>query len=313
MISSQMEILSDSEDDKPPNKCFIKNESLYSETSSITSNDNIGTFGKVSKLSNYLKPDWWSNLFNENYLKTDGDIVENEQITKNEIDIIISIMKKFNIHQKSKILDICCGQGRHLMELSKMNYSNLFGIDYSNFLLEIAKKRNNEIKFIKADIRNIPLNETFDFIQMIGNSFGYFTNFDDNIKVLQEIYRLMNNETIFLLDITNGEFMINEFDKNIWSWIDNKTIVCRERELSNDKQKLISREIIIDLYNFKVIDQFYSEYIFNLNSIKSILENNLFNVLDVILYDVNLGEHKDEGMMEKRYFIICKKIEKKSV
>jgi D-alanine-D-alanine ligase len=317
MISQIEQTIGNDDDDKPPGSYYkISNDELNNISDDISSNvsDELkvsynGTYGRLQKLSTHLKPDWWSNIFNENYLKTDGDVVENNTITKQEINSMISIMESLGINKNSKILDVCCGQGRHLIELYKNGYKNLIGVDYSNYLLNVAKQRNNDIKFIQADARNIPLNETFDFIQMMGNSYGYFTNIHDNVKVLNEIYRLMHNNSIFILDITNGTHMFKNFNKNVWEWIDDFIIVCRERELSDDKTKLISREIIIDLHNFKIIDQFYSEYLFDITSIKKLLSDNLFDVINIIPYNINssLEDQHDKGMMEQRYFIICKK------
>ena len=36
------------------------------------------TFGPISDLEKHLPNDWWATLFNAIYLKTDGDVVENE-------------------------------------------------------------------------------------------------------------------------------------------------------------------------------------------------------------------------------------------
>lgn len=76
---------------------------------------------------------WWKTLFaDELYLKTDGDVVEDPEITREEIRLtsriplttpcpsrmlennsqILSILQKKNGHPSpTKILDLCCGQG----------------------------------------------------------------------------------------------------------------------------------------------------------------------------------------------------------
>lgn len=293
---SIMEQTDGNEEDEPPIK--KQHYEIYSKPSEC--------FGQVSKLSNYLNSDWWCNLFGETYLKTDGDVVENEYLTENEVANLIIIITNYGKTKNSKILDICCGQGRHLINLHKQGYNNLTGVDYSEYLLNIGKKRDNEIKFIRSDARNIPLNETFDIIQMMGNSYGYFTEFEDNIKILNEVNRLLETNGIFILEITNGTYMKNNYKKNTWEWLDKKTLVCRERELSDDNTKLISREIIIDLDKFKIIDQFYSEYLFDINSITKILNENNFIVQNIIPYNIT-SENHDEGMMGNRFLIICVK------
>lgn len=284
------------EDDKPPGKeQYLK----------------LKTFGHINKLEPYVNKDWWKFLFNMNYLKTDADVVEDQSITQKEVIFITDIMKKFSIVKESNILDLCCGQGRHLIELFNLGFKKLTGVDYSKDLLNVAIKRskNKNIRYLQSDVRKIDkLNSnTYDFIQMLGNSWGYFNTIDDNIKALSEVHRLLKNNGIFLLDVTNGSHISKTFSKSSWEWIDKYTLVCRERELSRDHKKLISREIIIDLKTKNVVDQLYSEFLFSIDEIISILISNKFKVLDTIIYDID-GEHIDSGMMSSRYVIVCQKV-----
>ena len=48
--------------------------------------------GPVDNLEMYLRPDWWRRIFNSMYLKTDADVVDDKQITKNEVDLFTSIL-----------------------------------------------------------------------------------------------------------------------------------------------------------------------------------------------------------------------------
>jgi D-alanine-D-alanine ligase len=42
----------------------------------------------VPDLERHLPEDWWRTLFNSVYLKTDGDVVENDANTVREIDLL---------------------------------------------------------------------------------------------------------------------------------------------------------------------------------------------------------------------------------
>jgi D-alanine-D-alanine ligase len=55
-----------------------------------------------------------------------------------------------------------------------------------------------------------------------------------------------------------------------WEWIDNKRLVCRERELSSDKTRLISREIINT--GREIADRFYAERLYTRELIGKVLE-----------------------------------------
>ena len=72
--------------------------------------------GPVEDLESYVKADWWRQIFNANYLRTDGDVVEDPLITKGEIDLFLTALAP---SKDSVILDLCCGQGRHSLELAR--------------------------------------------------------------------------------------------------------------------------------------------------------------------------------------------------
>ena len=50
----------------------------------------IEILGPVDNLESYVKADWWRDIFNANYLRTDGDVVEDKAITQKEVDIFIA-------------------------------------------------------------------------------------------------------------------------------------------------------------------------------------------------------------------------------
>src|SRR5204862_677379 len=49
--------------------------------------------GPVADLEAHLPEEWWRKLFNALYVKTDGDVVENVENTRREVDFIISAAK----------------------------------------------------------------------------------------------------------------------------------------------------------------------------------------------------------------------------
>ena len=61
------------------------------------------SLGPVSDLERHLPSDWWSTLFNSLYLKTDGDVVENQANTSAEVDLLITAT---GIEPTDAILDV---------------------------------------------------------------------------------------------------------------------------------------------------------------------------------------------------------------
>src|SRR5262245_6319858 len=96
------------------------------------------TGGAVTGLERHLRPDWWKTLFSAVYLKTDGDVVESAAVTSREVDVFVEAL---GLETDARILDLCCGQARHLLELARRGFTELTGADRSSYLLRVARKR----------------------------------------------------------------------------------------------------------------------------------------------------------------------------
>ena len=193
----------------------------------------IENLGPVDNLESYVKADWWKEIFNANYLRTDGDVVENIAATQEEVQIFLDILKPAT---DECILDLCCGQGRHTLEFIKLGYKNMTGIDRSHYLINRARNINKNMGysavFKEGDARKLPFPaDSFDHVIIAGNSFGYFESINDDVRVLNEVKRVLKPYGKILIDITDGEYMRKNFQTRSWEWIDNQYFVCRERSI----------------------------------------------------------------------------------
>jgi len=258
--------------------------------------------GPVTDLEEHVRPDWWSRIFNYLYLKTDGDVVDDSSITTREITQFLNILK---VSPEDRILDLCCGQGRHSLELARRNFKNIEGLDRSHYLIQKAKARAKKedinIKFREGDARKIPSPpDTFDVVTILGNSFGYFETIQDDLRVLKEVFRVLKPWGKLLIEITDGEYLRKHFQSRSWEWIDKKHFVCRERSLSLDKQRLISREIISHIEKGMITDQFYAERLYSKESLTHLLETAGFS--DITFHgqiSPDSKRNQDLGMMER--------------
>ena len=258
--------------------------------------------GPVLDLEEYVSPDWWRRIFNYLYLKTDGDVVDDLSITCWEVDLFQNILK---FSPEDKILDLCCGQGRHSLELGRRNFRNIEGLDRSHYLIQRAKtqakKEDLNIKFREGDARKIPSSaDTYDVVTILGNSFGYFDSIQDDLRVLKEVFRVLKPLGKLLIEVSDGEYLRKTFQSRSWEWVDKKRFVCRERSLSLDKQRLISREIISHTEKGLITDQFYAERLYSKESLTDLLKIAGFSD---ITFHGQISPHskrnQDLGMMER--------------
>jgi D-alanine-D-alanine ligase len=264
------------------------------------------TLGPLADLERHLPDEWWKTLFNAVYLSTDGDVVENSENTKSEIDIVV---KTLDLKPDDKILDLCCGQGRHSLELASRGFNQLTGVDRSNYLIRLARRRAKasllKVNFKEGDARRFSLPEqSHDCVIMMGNSFGYFEREEDDIAVLSAVKRVLKSNGKLALDLTDGDWMRGNYEPRSWEWIDKNQFVCRERSLSEDGQRLISREVVVHAERGVIADQFYAERLYSKEKICAVLQEEGFQNIEIHDELTALSTRdEDLGMMARRNFI----------
>jgi SAM-dependent methyltransferase len=114
----------------------------------------------------------------------------------------------------SRLLDVCCGMGRHAIPLAKLGV-RVTGVDISTPYLKHAraeaKRQGVEVRFVKIDMRKIDFRSEFDGAINLFTSFGYFPRARDDLKVLRNIARALKPGGVFLLDIINGTRITRNF------------------------------------------------------------------------------------------------------
>ncbi|MEX0763155.1 MAG: methyltransferase domain-containing protein [Dehalococcoidia bacterium] len=259
--------------------------------------------GQVQSLEEHVRPDWWGQIFNATYLKTDADVVEDPAITVAETDALI---RALGLKPDHRILDLACGQGRHSIEMARRGFTAVEGLDRSHYLIQHARKDARaagvQVRFREGDARKLPYpNDSFDRVILAGNSFGYFQSADDDQRVLREIARVLKPNGAFLIDVADARHLRRHLDPRSWEWIDTRQYVCRERSLSEDGSRLTTREIVADIDKGVIVDQFYSERLYDRDDLETALRNAGFKEIQFH------GEHKpesaknqDTGMMGHR-------------
>jgi D-alanine-D-alanine ligase len=263
------------------------------------------TLGRVPSLSEHLRPDWWQGLFNSIYLKTDGDVVCDQNLTRSEVDVIA---ERLHLSPEDRILDLCCGHGRHSLELARRGFRHVTGLDQSAFLISRARRDGRfeklPVRFLHHDARELPFPPgSFDVAIVMGNSLGYSESMDEDEGILRGLARALRTGGRVLLDIADGEYLRNSFEPRSWEWIDDEMLVCRERELSGDGLRLISREIVCHANKGVIADQFYAERLYTRRDLIGLLHAAGFG--ECAMEEVSTASERNEdlGMMARRLMI----------
>jgi methylase of polypeptide subunit release factors len=135
-------------------------------------------------------------------------------------DTVERIIKWMNdtVAKDSKIVDIGCGNGMLLIELAAEGYTNLFGIDYSEDAVTLAKSIALERHFkIDYSICNIleGLKGQFDIIHDKGtyDAITLHTNVKEfRRKYLENVRNCLNESGFFM--ITSGNWTQDELNEH---------------------------------------------------------------------------------------------------
>ena len=177
---------------------------------------------------------WYKTFYDEYYFKEYASGLTDERARK-EANFINSTL---NLPQAApgatggaRILDLCCGYGRHTVELAAAGHS-MVGQGLSATFLDLAKDaaaaRNLQIQFVHADMREIPFEGEFDAVINMFTAFGYFDD-TENQKVLDVVARALKPGGKFLIDLLNTLRIIRDFLPQSWDELSDGTIVLTQR------------------------------------------------------------------------------------
>ncbi len=170
--------------------------------------------------------------------------LERWESTSEQVTQIIALLA---IKGDDKILDLCCGPGRHSLELAARGF-NVTGVDRtSSYLKEASEKAKSmgvEVEFTQEDMRKFCRPDSFDVALNMFSSFGYFEGPADDRNVLLNIYQSLKEGGKLLIEMMGKEILARDFLKRDWVE-ENGIILLEEREISCDWTRIDNRWIVI--------------------------------------------------------------------
>jgi SAM-dependent methyltransferase len=158
---------------------------------------------------------WWKVYFNELYLRMFGTILTPER-TAQEVAGVLTLL---DLKPGARILDLCCGQGRHAVPLSRAGF-RVTGLDRSDYLLgqaqQAADQAGAEVQWVRGDMRRLPWEGQFDACLNLFTAFGYFEDEAENQEVLHQVGRALRPGGKFFLDVSNRDYYLLRLWPNGW-------------------------------------------------------------------------------------------------
>ena len=227
------------------------------------------------------------------------------QQAQDEVANIISLLK---LSPGASVLDLCCGSGRHSLQLAQTGFS-VTGVDRTKTYLQKARKQaareGLDIEFICADMRDFCRPNAFDAVVNLFTSFGYFEDISDDKKVIANVYRSLKNGGVFLIDTMGKEVLARIFRERDW-YEAHGFLVLQERKVSRDWGWMEGRWIMVK--DGKVEEYEVSHRLYSATELAALLNDCGFTAVDA--YGDLTGVPYDQTA--KRLVVVAYKGKKKA-
>jgi len=122
-----------------------------------------------------------------------------EERTDDEVEALDTLFSEMDVQKNARVLDLCCGYGRHAVRLAKKGY-HVTGVDLSPYFIKHGQEQaeamrvQDNVDFHVGDARTIlhvleGRQGTYDAIISMWTSIGYYDTATDR-AILQQLSQL---------------------------------------------------------------------------------------------------------------------------
>ena len=173
------------------------------------------------------------------------EIYAESESSRQQVDFVID---KLALEPGARVLDLCCGQGRHLIDLARRGY-DVVGLDLSEYMLEgcrtaAAAEGINPV-LVHADMRQIGFSAEFDAVINMFTAFGYLETENEDQKVINAASLALKGGGSLLLDLMNRDRLMNVFRPVEWHENSRGDLILSERDFDTITGRVNAREVTI--------------------------------------------------------------------
>jgi SAM-dependent methyltransferase len=160
---------------------------------------------------------------------------------------VIKIKKLLQIDESAQILDLCCGNGRHSIELSEQGF-DVTGVDRTERYIKAARlearKLNLKAKFVVGDMRDYRSPNRYDVILNLFGSFGYFKDSADDYQVVENMVDSLRPGGQLLIETMGKEILARDFRAKDWD-TEGDLLILSEKKVTQNWGRIETRWIAI--------------------------------------------------------------------
>jgi len=149
------------------------------------------------------------NWITYNQLAWTDTILARPEDFEEEATTYVNLIKPHLSATSPTMLHLGCGAGGHDFHFKR--HFSVTGVDLSEGMLEIARKRNPEIQYLQGDMRTVSIDREFDVVA-IPDSIMYMTTLEDLSAALSNaVAHLKRDGVLLVVAHTREEFRNNNF------------------------------------------------------------------------------------------------------
>jgi ubiquinone/menaquinone biosynthesis C-methylase UbiE len=177
--------------------------------------------------------------------------------------------EKLRLHPNDRLLDLCCGNGRHLVHMLK-HTSHCTGLDFSRPLLRLAvESTRGRAALVRADMRKPPFREAFSVVVNFFTSFGYFAEDEDNDAAARALARMLKPGGRFMIDFLNVPHVEETLKPESERFQDGYRIL--EKRWIDERLRRVNKSTVVEHNGVRVSMTSESVRLYDLNDLESML------------------------------------------
>jgi SAM-dependent methyltransferase len=165
--------------------------------------------------------------------------------TAREVDELVALL---SLRPGVRVLDLCCGGGRHALELARRGYK-VTGVDRTRAYLDraqsIAAQEKLSVELVCSDMRDFEREGAFDVALNLFTSFGYFEDPEDDFRVVRHLFASLDAGGQVVMDVNGKEIIARAFRARDWHRLEDGSLFLEERVLDPGWEAVRSKWILI--------------------------------------------------------------------
>lgn len=203
--------------------------------------------------------------------------------------LLPNICQKYGIPEKGKLLDVACGEGTFAIQAALLGWS-VVGMDQSEELLNLARQQSTQAgvstKFEKIDMRELDRCDEFDLSTCLFDAVNYMLEEIDLKLTFSGVNRALKPNGWFIFDMNTIYGLSNRWSAQSNSVpIDTEDLIAFHRPIFDFEKQLATMHITGFIRQNKYwerIDEIHQEKGYPIESIKYLLEETGFEVVDIL-------------------------------